>query len=104
MRTYLATALLVACVGVGPSSALPLPSLADAPATSSDVIRVAERKCIRYEVRKKCVQMVTDITTKKPTTADPERDVNVTLRERCVKWEEERLCVQWTGDTSAVRP
>ena len=104
MRTFLATALSVALVGVGPSGAHPLRSLGDATVGSSDVILVAERQCVRYEVRKKCVQMVTDITTKKPTTADPERDVNVTLRERCVKWAEERLCVQWTGDTSAVRP
>lgn len=104
MRTVLATILVIAISGIASADAHPLRAIGYSPAGSTDVIRVAERQCVRYQVQKKCVQTVTDITTKKPTTADPERDVNVTLRERCVKWQEERLCVQWTGDTSSARP
>ena len=67
--------------------------------------KLAQGKCIKYVVKKKCVRTKTEIEDLKTAPGpDPEKAVEFTMREKCVKWEDEKFCVQWEGSGPEMLP
>jgi hypothetical protein len=91
--------LAVALVFAG---AAPASARAGVEATGDRMLQLAQAKsskCLKWKMVKECVQTKTQSTRKPPKDPrNPERDVEVTIKEICVKWQERATCVSWQGE------
>lgn len=97
--------VLLLTLSAGPAAAFNTGGMATGNGWDALVHRIAGPKCLKYVVKKKCVKMRIHAEDLKTAPGpDPERSVEITLREKCEKWADERLCVKWQGGGPDMLP
>jgi hypothetical protein len=84
------------------ASAVPAAAWADDAKAGVRPLQLAQAKaskCLKWKMVKECVQTKIQTIRKPPKDPrNPERDLEVTVKEVCVKWQERATCVSWQGE------